>query len=313
MKSDYWFPWYPAIYRADTQHLTAEQDGIYRRLIDFYMESQRPLPANDAALARIAGVSLECWSDAKRILIAYYTQCEINGSHVLTHSMCEQVLAESSERMEKRSKAGQVAASKRWENKHKSKDTNRNAIDMRKNATQHNITYTELYEANASTSSVPEAEKTASGTTKTTPKPSPKIEFDFESGKFQHIHPSHLKAWREAYPAVEVNGELARAAAWLISNPKQRKSDYLKFINNWLVKTQDRGGTREPFAPYFRSNPAGRPVEDVGSRARNTGEEIIRKRTAAAMANGADQRERESAEPAHPAAYASLLKPEDVF
>ena len=57
MKSQNWYKWFPARYKADTMHLTAEQDGIYRRLIDHYMETTQPLPDSVAALARIAGVS----------------------------------------------------------------------------------------------------------------------------------------------------------------------------------------------------------------------------------------------------------------
>ena len=42
-----WFPWYPERYKNKTLHLTVEQGGIYRRLIDHYMETRQPLPDND--------------------------------------------------------------------------------------------------------------------------------------------------------------------------------------------------------------------------------------------------------------------------
>ena len=59
---------YVADYLADTMHLTAEQDGIYRRLIDHYMETQKPLPNNSAALARISGVDTNVFCEAFKIL-----------------------------------------------------------------------------------------------------------------------------------------------------------------------------------------------------------------------------------------------------
>src|SRR5262249_4899577 len=37
-----WYPWYSDLYEADTLHLTPAQDGIYRRLIDWYMSKRRP-------------------------------------------------------------------------------------------------------------------------------------------------------------------------------------------------------------------------------------------------------------------------------
>ncbi len=56
-----WYPWHYRRYKEKTLHLTAEQDGIYRRLTDCYMETRKPLPDNDLALARIAGVDIDCF------------------------------------------------------------------------------------------------------------------------------------------------------------------------------------------------------------------------------------------------------------
>ena len=33
-------------------------------------------------------------------------------------------------------------------------------------------------------------------------------------------------------------------ASWLIADPKRLKSNYKKFINGWLSRTQDSGGTK---------------------------------------------------------------------
>src|SRR5215469_8498231 len=56
-----WFPWYPLEHRRDTYKLSLTEDGAYRRLIDEYMVNREPLPDDDAALARILGVSSEDW------------------------------------------------------------------------------------------------------------------------------------------------------------------------------------------------------------------------------------------------------------
>jgi len=67
-----WFPWYPERYKQKTLHLTAEQDGIYRRLIDHYMETRQPLPDSDFALARIAQVDQSCFKQASSIVRAFF-------------------------------------------------------------------------------------------------------------------------------------------------------------------------------------------------------------------------------------------------
>ena len=46
--------------------------------------------------------------------------------------------------------------------------------------------------------------------------------------------------WCEAYPLVDVRGELRAIKAWLISNPQSRpRSDMARFVNSWLKRTQN--------------------------------------------------------------------------
>ena len=46
--------------------------------------------------------------------------------------------------------------------------------------------------------------------------------------------------WGKAYPAVDIDRELASASAWLIANPTNQKSNYARFLTNWLKRAQDR-------------------------------------------------------------------------
>lgn len=105
-----WYMWFPARYRAKTMHLTAEQDGIYRRLIDHYMETEQPLPDNDVALARIAGVTDIQWENASSILRAYFE----HASSMLHHETCIEMLEERAKRKAKRTKIAKDAARERW-------------------------------------------------------------------------------------------------------------------------------------------------------------------------------------------------------
>lgn len=54
------------------------------------------------------------------------------------------------------------------------------------------------------------------------------------------VPPAILDQWRAAYPAVAVALELQRAFAWVRANPKHRKSNWHRFLVNWLARTQDR-------------------------------------------------------------------------
>lgn len=110
-KPDDWYPWYPTIYRADTIHLSPEQDGIYRRLIDHYMETRRPLPNNDLALARIAGCSLDAYSIHKAMLIPFFYDA---GNNMLGQKRCDEILKDQDERSKKHVERSKKASEARW-------------------------------------------------------------------------------------------------------------------------------------------------------------------------------------------------------
>ena len=80
---------------------------------------------------------------------------------------------------------------------------------------------------------------------KTTSAAIEKISID-AGGEWRHI-PDHLMAtWKKAYPAIDVQAELAKAAAWIISNPRNRKKNYSRYLTNWLSREQDRAPRVRP-------------------------------------------------------------------
>ncbi len=56
--------------------------------------------------------------------------------------------------------------------------------------------------------------------------------------------PSLLKAWRQAYPAVDIPGEVRRAHAWEVANPTKRKTNRPRFLGSWISRAQDQVGQR---------------------------------------------------------------------
>lgn len=138
-----WYPWYPALYRADTIHLTAEQDGIYRRLIDHYMETRQPLPNNDAALARIAGITIDSWTIAAVILLPFFLPSKNGKLHL---KRCDAELERQDGRNRLQSEKGKSGAKKRWKNKQSEQYVNSSgytsaiATPMPKNSIQHDTT-----------------------------------------------------------------------------------------------------------------------------------------------------------------------------
>ena len=62
---------------------------------------------------------------------------------------------------------------------------------------------------------------------------------------FSSIDQGLIKMWVAAYPNVDVNAELPKIKAWLLSNTNKAKKNFSSFINNWLSKamTSNRNGS----------------------------------------------------------------------
>lgn len=72
------------------------------------------------------------------------------------------------------------------------------------------------------------------------------IVFDYDASRFREVPPDLVEQWQQAYPAVDVLSELRRMEAWASANPVNRKSNWQRFIVNWLTRTQDRAGRGGP-------------------------------------------------------------------
>lgn len=65
-------------------------------------------------------------------------------------------------------------------------------------------------------------------------------------GTFYNVPNLKIEKWSVAFPAVNVKHEILKMLTWLDSNPKKRKTSngIERFINNWLSRTQDNGGSK---------------------------------------------------------------------
>lgn len=73
MSAPPYMTWYPADYLRDTRHLTTEQHGAYRLLIDECWMREGLIPDDDRLLARLAGFSPAKWDRHKSCVMAFFT------------------------------------------------------------------------------------------------------------------------------------------------------------------------------------------------------------------------------------------------
>ncbi len=92
----------------------------------------------------------------------------------------------------------------------------------------------------ASDSVSPRSEKKAS------PPPHQRIRLDPRTFRFQGILPDDIFRWQETFPAVNVEQELRKMELWAVANPAKRKSNWFRFITNWLSREQEREGFSRP-------------------------------------------------------------------
>jgi len=83
----------------------------------------------------------------------------------------------------------------------------------------------------------------------------PKI--DLVSGRWTGLGEEQLEAWEAAYPGVDVDAEVKKAAAWCLSNPDSApKSQYGRYLNTWLSRQQNQASLRAiPTARQIQSPP----------------------------------------------------------
>lgn len=82
--------------------------------------------------------------------------------------------------------------------------------------------------------------------------PAPKLRFDFNDRQWHDITPEDRRLWLEAYPAVNLDVELAKAANWCLNaGAKGHKKQWGAFLARWFSKAQDNGGgSRAPPGGY---------------------------------------------------------------
>lgn len=71
----------------------------------------------------------------------------------------------------------------------------------------------------------------------------PKI--DLVNGRWVGVNEETMNAWGAAYAALDLKAELARAAAWILSNPNLApKNQFGRFLNTWFTRSQNQASLR---------------------------------------------------------------------
>jgi uncharacterized protein YdaU (DUF1376 family) len=113
-RPDAWMPHYIGDYNMETIHLSAQQDGIYRRLRDYYWKNGGPIPDDINMIYRAArALSFEEKQDVEFIVNSFF----IMEGNYIRHLELDKRYHEACERYEKKSEAGKKAVAAREQKK----------------------------------------------------------------------------------------------------------------------------------------------------------------------------------------------------
>lgn len=194
-----WYPRNVGDYAASTRTLSMLEHGAYTLLLDYYYATETPLPVDPVQLHRVCMAVTDAEQCAVASVITRFFTREADGYH---HAVVTERIIKTAQIRAARSQA----ANARW-----GKRSDANAMP-----TQYN--------------QKPEVNKKK--------KKPPAIGFDAASGSFTDLSEEQIAFWRDAYPGVEIDAELRRAAAWIDANPSRAPTTRVKsFLNAWLAKS----------------------------------------------------------------------------
>ena len=152
------------------------------------------------------------------------------------------------------------AASARWIDKVEAKeDATSNALSIGKHCTKHaqsnapllsspSLAFPSPTQPEEKKDNTPPAPKGVAPTCakpQSEPKP-PKMRLNLDIWQWENITDEDRRLWTAAYPACDIDAELAKMVMWCRANPaKGHKSNWGKFVTNWLSRSQDKGGTKK--------------------------------------------------------------------
>jgi len=197
--------------------MSTEEVGAYILLLCRAWQQERPgsLPDNDEYLATWTRLPQLRWNQIKgKVLLPFWYNKSYPGGEWVQLRMARDH-ANVTKTLEQRSKAGKKGAEARW-----SKESMRSQCDG--NAKEERV------------------KVKGKSTTK-----KQQLDWD-ETGGFLYVTDEQKSGWSEAYPYVDVDGELKKMHQWLVSNPSNRKTrkGLPRFITSWLNRANDLKGSK---------------------------------------------------------------------
>lgn len=244
------YPFHPGDYMLDTAHLEPMHDLCYRRALDLYYTSEQPLPDDKQLLSKRLRIGEQVLAE----VLAEFFQLTPEG---WTQGKCQRVIAKYQATSEARKAAGSLGGSVKAKQK---PSKSKQLLSKSQSNASNQEPETKNQKPNLLLSAPDGAGPNGDGAAEASAD-----ELEPGSGQKKKKGGAALEGiqplawspdtgwlgftqdlWDElalAYPACDIRRQMLAMEQWLKANPaKARKSNWRKFVTNWLAKEQDRGG-----------------------------------------------------------------------
>lgn len=249
---------YVGDYLRDTARLSVLEHGAYGLLLDYYYAEETPIPLDLDEVCRMVRAMRQDERKAVEKILAIYFKQEADGYH---QKRVDEEIHVSTKARENGGKGGRPKTGSRTE------DITGSITGSETDDDTETIT--------GSGHPPTTNHQPLTSNTKPPTKPSaPSEKISLNAGfEWQGITDERKALWAKAYPAVNLETELASMAAWAMENPANAKSNWGRFIAAWLKRSQDRapakgGGKSTPekqtVACEYRGTPFNPEAEPCG-------------------------------------------------
>lgn len=227
-------------YDQATAHLTACEDGIYSRLIRWYMASEAPLPGDLKLIQRRVRAHSKDERAAVQTVLDEFFELREDGYH---QHRCDEEIARYQDKQAKAKRSAEA----RWSavRPHSGRNANASLDDMRTHSERN---ADGMHRAPVPRHQTPDTRQLRSKATSlvaSKPRPTKKAPPDFALS-------DDLKAWAaEHAPAVDADAELAKLKDHTFATAR---SDWPGTVRNWLRKAQDDAQARAQRTPRTAGN-----------------------------------------------------------
>lgn len=225
-----WYKHYLGDYARDTGDLSIAEHGAYRLLLDHYYATEGKIPANVDALQRLCRATTELERAAVEIVAGRFFPPNGDGTRHNTRADVE--IAKCNAHAAHNREIGRLGGRPPKPVRVNSGLSTENPYG---NPYGPPIQTPDTRLPDSTTTARP-AKRSRRSETRTG------LTLNVEKMTFEGLTDAEVLAWQDMFPAISVGDQIARAASWCANNPARgKKSNYRRFLHNWLSRAQDRG------------------------------------------------------------------------